>query len=224
LDRPDSPFAENLRALCLSLKHAAREADTRVVLITSALPGEGKSTVAVNLARTAAASGDRVLLIDGDLRRPSLATALDLKESFGLVDVLTGRTNLRSSVRRDPRTGLYVIAGQEGVSGSKALSLLSSSAMAQLISMARQAFDHVIIDTSPLLPIADTRRLIEYADGVIVVVAMEDTPREAIVAALRNAPGLDERLMGFVLNKFVDEFARYYAERSAAVYAEEAQI
>jgi polysaccharide biosynthesis transport protein len=223
LDRPDSSFAENLRGLCLSLKHAAREADTRVVLVTSALPGEGKSTVSVNLARSAAAAGDRVLLIDGDLRRPSIADALDMRESSGLVDVLVGRTNLRSSVRRDPRTGLYVIAGQSGVSGSTALSLLSSSAMAQLISMARQAFDHVIVDTSPLLPIADARRLLEYADGVILVVALEDTPREAIVAALRHAPALEDRLLGIVLNKSVDEFARYYADPAATPYREEAR-
>lgn len=217
LDRPDSLFAENMRALCLSLKQAAREADMRVVLVTSALPGEGKSTVALNLARTAAAAGDRVLLIDGDLRRPALASALKIGEPVGLNDVLTGRSNVRSALRRDPRSGLFLIAGRSSLSGSEALSLLSSSAMAQLISMARNAFDHIVIDASPLLPIADTRRFIEYADGVIMVVAFEETPREAITAALRITPGLEDRLMGVVVNKSVDELDRYYGERTKTV-------
>jgi len=215
VDRPDSPFAENVRSLCLMLKRAAREADSRVVLVTSALAGEGKSTVALNLARATAASGDRVLLIDGDLRRPSLAQALGIAESWGLTDILTGRSNLRGSVRRDLRTGLYVIAGQAGVSGNKALTLLSSSGMARLISMAREAFDHVVIDASPVLPIADTRRLVDCVDGVIMVVALEETPREAIAAALRNTPGLEERLLGVVLNKSIDDLDRYYYERTA---------
>jgi succinoglycan biosynthesis transport protein ExoP len=214
-DRPDSPFAEHVRSLCLTLKHAKREADIRVVLVTSARAREGKSTLALNIARAAAASGDRVLLIDGDLRRPSIAQALGIGESWGLADILTGRSSLKGSVRRDPRTGLYLIAGQAGVSGNKALTLLSSNGMARLISMARESFDHVVIDASPLLPIADTRRLIDCVDGVIMVVALEETPREAVAAALRNTPSLEERLLGVVLNKSVDDLDRYYYERTA---------
>jgi len=92
---------------------------------------------------------------------------------------------------------------------------LSSSGMARLIAMAREAFDHVVIDASPVLPIADTRRLVDCVDGVIMVVALEETPREAIAAALRNTPGLEERLLGVVLNKSIDDLDRYYYERTA---------
>lgn len=222
MDQPDSLFAENMRALCLSLKHAARDANMRVILVTSALPGEGKSTVALNLARTTAAAGDRVLLIDGDLRRPSIAAAFGSGEAPGLADVLIGRCNVRSAVRRDPRSGLYVIAGRSSVSGNEALSLLSSNAMGQLIAMTRNAFDHVVIDASPLLPIADTRRFIEYADGVLMVVAFEETPREAITSALRSAPNLEDRLLGVVINKSDDELGRYYDKRAYAVNVQEA--
>ncbi len=220
-EKPNSAFAENIRSLCFSLKHAAREEDARVVLVTSALAGEGKSTVALNLARITAASGDRVLLIDGDLRRPSLARALGINESWGLADILAGRISLRGSVCRDPRTGLYVIAGQAGVAGSKALSLLSSDGMSRLIAMVRKAFDYAVIDASPLLPIADTRRIVDCVDGVVMVVASEETPREAVATARRNTPGLDERILGVVLNKSIDDLHHYYYdERPAATESE----
>ncbi len=201
LNHPESPFAESMRSLCLGLKHAAAERDIKVVLVTSAMPGEGKSTVALNLAQAAAMSGDRVLLIDGDLRRPSLAAALGISNSFGLADLLAGRANLKSAIRRDPRTGLCFIAGQMGVPGSTALTLLSSDATAKLIALARTAFDHVVIDSSPLLAIADPRRLIDYVGGVVMVVASEQTSQSAVTAALRELPGLEERLVGIVLNK-----------------------
>ena len=214
LSHPDTPFAESIRSLCLGLKRVASERDMRVVMITSAMPGEGKSTVSLNLAQVAAMSGDRVLLIDGDLRHPSLAVALGISNSFGLADLLAGRTNLKSAIRRDPRTGLCFIAGQKGVRGSDALALLSSDATARLISLARTAFDQIVIDSSPLLAIADPRRLIDYVDGVIVVVASEQTSRSAVTAALHEMPGLEERLAGIVLNKTdVEGLEGYYRYR-----------
>jgi polysaccharide biosynthesis transport protein len=214
LDQPDSPFAEGIRSLSLAVRRASSEGDARVALVTSALPGEGKSTVALNLARATAASGDRVLLIDADLRRPSLAAALGFGECRGLADILTGRSHPRESVCCDSRTGMYVIAGHAGLSGDHALALLSSGGMARLISMARDSFDHVVIDASPMLPIADTRRLVDYVDGVVMVVASEETPRQAISAALRDTPALEERLLGVVLNKAADDPHRHYYARS----------
>jgi succinoglycan biosynthesis transport protein ExoP len=215
LDQPDSGFAEGIRTLQFSVKRAAAERDVTLVLVTSALPGEGKSTVSVNLARTAAADR-RVLLIDADLRRPNLTNTLGLRTAAGLSDVIAGHCELQDALRKDPRTGLYVIGGSHRLHGADALSLLGSAEMDSLLTFARRCFDLVIIDSAPLLPIADTRLLTEMVDGVVMVIASEQTSSDAVATALRESPGIRERIVGVALNRAPDEFDRYYRERDKA--------
>lgn len=212
LNEPDSAFSESIRTLYLSLKQQGLQRRMGVVLVTSALPGEGKSTVALNLARTAAQTGEDVLLIDGDLRRPSLAHAMHLGGENGLTDFLAGRSDLAAVVQHEARTNLYTIAGQSGVTGAQSISMLSSRRMTQLVDHARDVFDLVVIDASPLLPVADARILLERADAVIMVVASEKTSRDAVSAVFRENPELTEKVAGVVLNGVVDDFERYYSE------------
>jgi capsular exopolysaccharide synthesis family protein len=212
LDQPDSGFAEGIRTLQFSVKRAIAERDVRLLLVTSALPGEGKSTVSVNLARAAAADR-RVLLIDADLRRPNLNNTLGLRTADGLSDVIAGHCELQDALRKDPRTGLYVIGGSHRLHGADALSLIGSTEMDSLLTFARQCFDLVIIDSAPLLPIADTRLLTEMVDGVVMVIASEQTSSDAVATALRESPGIRERLVGVALNRAPDEFDRYYREQ-----------
>jgi exopolysaccharide transport family protein len=213
LDQPESAFSESIRTLYLSLKQQSSDRHIGVVLVTSALPGEGKSTVSLNLARTAAQAGDNVLLIDGDLRRPALAGALNLPGDIGLADLLAGRSDLKSAVVHEPRTNLYAIAGSRGVSGANALALLSSLRMKRLVDHARDIFDLVVVDAAPLLPVADARLLLEQADGAVMVVASERTSRDAVTAALQENPELADKIVGVVLNGAADEFDRYYGDR-----------
>lgn len=210
LDQPDSVFAESFRSLRFAVKQAASYREMRVVLVTSSLPGEGKSTVSANLARTAAMTGDRVLLIDSDLRRPSLAATLNLARSPGLTGLLSGESDLNASRHFDKRTGLHIIAGTNRVSGSDAISLLSSENMKRLIRGARKKFDLVILDTPPLLPVVDSRLLMDQVDAVILVVASDETGRDAVEAALQETPGLEEKILGVVLNRSTNDFDRYY--------------
>jgi len=219
LNQPDSSFAESLRTLYLGLKHQGLQRRMGVVLVTSALQGEGKSTVALNLARTAAQAGDEVLLIDGDLRRPALANAMHLQGEGGLTDFLAGHEDLGSVVQRDSRTNLYAIAGRQGVPGVRAISLLSSRRMTQLVGHARDVFDLVVIDAPPLLPVADARILIDRADAVAMVVASERTSRDAVTTVLRENPDLAGKAAGVVLNGVIDDFERYYGE-PGRVFAE----
>ena len=212
LDQPDSVFAESIRSLLFSLKHVALERGVRTVLVTSALPREGKSTIAANLARAAAAES-HVLLVDGDFRRPSLAAAFDLQNSIGVADVLFGRSDLAASVRSDPRTDLHVIAGTTRLSGAEAQSPIVTERMSSLLTLARKVFDLVIVDGAPLLPIVDARMLIDQVDGVVMVVDSSQTGRDAVAAAMRESPGLSEKLIGMVLNRAVDEYGRYYRGR-----------
>jgi capsular exopolysaccharide synthesis family protein len=211
LDRPDCCFAEGIRTLHFSLKRAAAERDMSLVLVTSALPGEGKSTVSANLARNAAAD-NRVLLIDADLRHPSLMGMLGLKRGAGLSEVISGDCELRDALRRDPRTGLFVIGGSHPLCGSDALSLLGSAAMESLLAFARQCFDLVIIDSAPLLPFADTRLLADLVDGVVMVIASEETSSDSVAMAMRESPGIRERIVGVALNRAAEAFDQYYHE------------
>jgi polysaccharide biosynthesis transport protein len=213
LDEPDSGFAEGIRTLQFSMKRAAAERDMTLLLVTSALPGEGKSTISVNLARDAAAAGNRVLLIDADLRHPSLTTALGLRAPAGLSDVIAGHCELQDALRRDPRTGLFVIGGSHRLHGPDALSLLGSAEMDSLLSFSRRCFDLVVIDSAPLLPIADTRLLSEMVDGVVMVIASEQTSSDAVATALRETPTIRDRIVGVALNRAPDEFERYYRKR-----------
>ena len=210
LNEPDSSFAESIRTLYLSLKQQGLQRRRAVVLVTAALPGEGKATVALNLARTAAQTGEDVLLIDGDLRRPSLGNAMHLQGDKGLNDFLAGRSDLAATVQHEARTNLYTIAGQRGVPGTQSIALLSSRRMTQLIDHARDVFDLVVVDASPLLPVADARILLERADSVVMVVASEKTSRDAVTAVFRENPELTEKVAGVVLNGVVDDFERYY--------------
>lgn len=212
LNQPDSAFSESMRTLYLSLKQQGLQRRMGVVLVTSALPGEGKSTVALNLARTAAQTGEEVLLVDADLRRPTLANAMNLPGEAGLTDFLAGRDDLASVVARDGRTNLYAIASRRGVPGSQSISLLSSRRMSQLMDHARDVFDLVVIDASPLLPVADARILLERVDAVVMVVASERTSRDAVSAVLRENPELTEKVAGVVLNGVVDDVERYYGD------------
>jgi capsular exopolysaccharide synthesis family protein len=212
LDEPDSPFAESIRSLLFSVKHAAPEREMTTVLVTSALPGEGKSTVAVNLARMAAAAHDRTLLIDGDLRRPTLASAFDIAKPTGLTDLLTRSHDLSRLLHRDADTGLYVIAGTTRLSGGEALSLLSSQEMGKVLAVVRRHFDLVVLDAPPLVTVTDSRALIDLVDGVVMVVASEETSRDAIATALRESPGIEDKLIGVVLNKAAGEFDHRYHE------------
>ncbi len=212
LNQPDSAFSESIRTLYLSLKQQGLQRRMGVVLVTSALPGEGKSTVALNLARTAAQTGEDVLLIDGDLRRPTLANAMNLSGEGGLTEFLSGHSDLASAVKHEARTNLYAIAGRRGGPGTQSLALLSSRRMSQLLEHARDVFDLVIIDSSPLLPVADARILLERTDAAVMVVASERTSRDAVSAVFREIPEIADKVAGVVLNGVVDEFQRYYGD------------
>lgn len=206
---PDSAFAESIRTLYYGLRRQAAGRKIGVVLVTSSLPHEGKSTVVVNLARVAANAGDNVLLIDADLRKPAIASALNIDADRSLVDVLTGVSDLSTSVKRDPSSGLYAIAGANQASGADAIGLLTSEPMSRLIGRSREVFDLVVIDSSPL-SIADPHVLVEHADSVVLVVASERTSRDAVQTMLSESPELESKLAGVVLNGAVDDFDRYY--------------
>jgi polysaccharide biosynthesis transport protein len=151
-----------------------------------------------------------VLLIDADLRHPSLTASLGLRAPAGLSDVIVGQCELQDALRKDPRSGLFVIGGSHRLHGTDALSLLGSAEMDSLLAFSRRCFDLVIIDSAPLLPVADTRLLTDLVDGVVMVIGAEQTSSDVVATALRESPGIRERIVSVALNRAPDEFERYY--------------
>ena len=197
--RPLSQYSESIRALRVSLQMADVDNPPKVVLITSSTPAEGKSTVAISLAFSAAAAGQKVLLIDCDLRRPQMSRLFGLDTKPGLVDVLTGNSDLEEVLAL--RGGLTVLPA-----GSKTPNppdLLGSAKMTSLLSAARSSYDYVVLDSAPVGPVVDSRVLSHVADKVVYIVRWRTTPREIALQNL-DLVRMDRKVAGIALN-LVDE-------------------
>jgi len=198
LEDPRSVFAESFRSLRASIAMNTNEA--RIIAITSALPEEGKTTTSICLARSMAAAGDRILLIDGDLRRQGVSRFLRGADGRpGLMEVLHGTASLDDALVVDPATGLSILP----LSSDKAdrSELMTGEEMDRLLATARERFDAVIIDTAPVLPIADARLLLGKADASVFVVRWRKTAEQALRSALRLLPIDRVQLAGVALTR-----------------------
>lgn len=209
---PQSAPAEQYRSFIpVLLEHEER----RVVLVTSAQRGDGKSLSCMNLALTVACDlGRRVLLIDGDLRRPTAHRLLRLKPQIGLTDVLEKRVSFEEAVLESPIPNLWVLPA--GRPAKNPLALLTSPTFLELIHEARFQYDAVLIDSPPLLPVVDTRFLRKLADLVLFVVRADATPREAALRSMREL----RSVAGIVFNEVsAGSFRRYYYYDAYSRYA-----
>jgi succinoglycan biosynthesis transport protein ExoP len=172
---------------------------SKVVLLTSAIPGEGKSVVARLLATSSALSGRRTALVDCDLHHSSLSKQFGRKH-LGLAQVLDGETDLASVTAQDPATGLFVIPAGSNPSKSPA-DLLSSDAMRELIGQLRLQYDYVVMDASPVLPVVDSLALAAIADKIVMIVEWGRTSRTSVSEALKALRFAGHSVCGIVLNK-----------------------
>jgi succinoglycan biosynthesis transport protein ExoP len=194
---PTSARAEAYRALRTNLQFVQVDSRDRVVVVTSSLPGEGKSTTTANLAIALADTDQRVLLIDADLRRPRLDQYLGVEGAVGLTDVLIGRAGLADAVQNWGHNHLYVLpAGRTPPNPSE---LLDSKAMASLLDQLTPEFDWVIIDAPPLLPVTDAAVLASKASGVIIAVAAGKTTEHQLGSALERLETVGAPVSGVVL-------------------------
>jgi capsular exopolysaccharide synthesis family protein len=197
-DAYDFAVAEAVRELRTNLQFMSPDNPPRRIVVTSSLPGEGKSTVTANLAVTIAASGQRVVVIDGDLRRPTLAKAFGLVPGVGLTDVLIGRAELNHVLQPWGDTGhLYVLGA--GAIPPNPSELLGSNAMQTLLEeLAKYAV--VLIDAPPLIPVTDAAILSARTDGALVVAYARRTTYEALGKSLQNIERVNGRALGIILN------------------------
>jgi capsular exopolysaccharide synthesis family protein len=195
--KPLSPFSESMRTLRASLWLGSDP--PRLVVITAARPGEGKTTTAVALARSAAMNGERVLLIDCDIRLPSVGKVFRAEGAPGVTDLLLGQANYEQILRRDHLTGLdYIPAGAAEV---HSLGLFMSEAMATLIERVRQDYDLVIMDAPPALAMADARVVARLADATLLCVKWRDTPRSVVRNSLALLEDAKARVVGAALTQ-----------------------
>lgn len=200
LSDPRSAAAESIRTIRTSVLLAVTDKPLKVLLVTSSVPNEGKTTISVNLAVALAQSGERVLLVDADLRRPNLHELVGLEVKTGLTDVLTDPGKLPGAVQGIPDLpNLAVLTGGTPVKNPS--ELIGSTLMKSLVAAMRQKFDRVIIDAPPIRAFSDPLLLSRLADAVILVVAGGDTPRVPIQHSVQALDGVKANVLGVVLNK-----------------------
>lgn len=193
---PGSSAAEHYRLLRARLERQENGRRKQLLVVTSACVGDGKTTTSANLALTMAQDfGQSVVLVEGDLRRPTLARQFGLPEGPGLVDVLVGAVPLQSALVEVPGQGLHVLPG--GLPTQRSAGLVASAALRRVIDSLRSRFDRIVLDAPPS-SIADTHELARVADGVLFVIRAGVTPREAIEKALTELDG--DKMLGIVLN------------------------
>lgn len=214
VNAPFSQFTELLRSVKVMVDINSVIETKNVLGLTSTLPNEGKSTIAANLAALISHGGSRVLLVDGDLRNPSLSRHLRPDAAAGLVDVAAGKTALDDALWTDPTSGLtFLPAGP----GSTALvhpnEILGSAAVKSLMDKLRDAFEYVIVDLPPLAPVVDTRTTASFIDSYVYVVEWGRTKIDVVKHSLSSAPEINDRLLGVVLNKadmsVLERYERY---------------
>src|SRR5438128_2312008 len=197
--RPQSQMAESYRALRTSLLLSSSGAPPKIILVTSALPQEGKTTTSINCAIVLAQKGVRVLLIDADLRRPGVHKALGMGPRSGLSNILTGSATLQQAITRSPLLpNLFVLPA--GPPPPNPAELLASSDMRDLLAQLRDQYDHIIIDTPPTLSVTDAVVLSTKADAVVLVIRSGQTTKGALRRSRDILMQVNAKVAGVLLN------------------------
>lgn len=207
---PKAVSSEAFRTLRTNLQFASPDVELRAVLFTSPGPAEGKSTVSSNLAVSVAQTGTEIVLVDCDLRKPTVHKIFGLNNSVGLTSVLTGQIKLEDAVQKTKIDGLSVLTS--GPIPPNPAELLQSKSMRGIVERLKQEHERVLLDAPPVLPVADAMILSAYVDGVIMVISANHVPREMAVRAKELLENTNARLLGVVLNqvKYSRDGEQYY--------------
>lgn len=201
VDSPFSRFTEAVRALKVATNLVHQVDGNRVIGVTSSVPNEGKSTIASNFAQLLAHGGSRVMLVDSDLRNPSLSRIMAPDARSGLIDVLNGKIELADAIWTDPVTKMSFLSAGETSKLMHTSDIIGSDRMKKLFDELRKACDYVIVDLSPLAPIVDVRMTTTFIDSYVYVVEWGRTTREVVEHNLLGAREIYDKLLGIVLNK-----------------------
>ncbi len=199
MTKPASNIAEAVRTLRMVLNLRSKNVEDRpkVITITSSLPGEGKTTLSSWMARVTAKSGERVIVIDCDLRRPNLHNAFGEKPEVTLVEYLVGKATLKQAVHKDPQSGAHVLFARSVP--NNALDLIGTAKMSKLIESLKLEYDLVILDSPACLAVSDARILAAQSDQTLFAVSWNDTPKEVVSAGVKQFVDFGYDSLAFVL-------------------------
>jgi exopolysaccharide transport family protein len=219
---PFSATAEALRYIKVAID--LHPAGGKVIGFVSALPGEGKTTVAAGFGAFIARNGGRTLLVDADLRNPSMTRTLGYNDAPGLLDMVADKSSFDDLVINDSKHKFDFLPASTRIKASNSSDILNSPAMKQMLKAAKNDYDYVLVDLPPVLPVVDVKAVAHLFDAFVLVVEWGSTSTDEILKAVAASPILSERLLGAVLNKADEDVMRRfegYSDRRYNYYTDE---
>jgi polysaccharide biosynthesis transport protein len=211
LAKPLSRLSEGFRSLRSAIQMSDVDHPPKVLQLTSTLPSEGKTTIALSIAASATQSGLRTLIIDADLRHPSASRYFKAEKNIGLVEYLVGEAELQKIMLVDEKLGIWLLPA--GGKTQNPMDLLGSERFKALILALREKFDLVVIDTPPMGPVTDPIIVSSIADKVVFVVRWASTAREMVSHSVQRLSG-HKKVAGVVFNYVIDAQAQKYGKYS----------
>lgn len=219
---PKSPMAEAIRTLRTNLQYVGLDRPLRTLMITSAGPSEGKTSISSNLAYSLAESGVRTILVGADLRKPAVHKAFNVSNAVGLTNVILGQASLSEALQPTGQEGLSLLPS--GPIPPNPAELLGSAAMRAIVEELKEQSDLVVFDATPVVAVADASLLAPMVDGTLLVVSMNQSPREMVRDAVAQLRKVKANILGVVANRVVFKgtqayYYYYYGESNDEVAA-----
>lgn len=209
LEKPQSNISEAYRTIRTGIEFSNLDKDLKVICMTSSKQNEGKTTVLSNLGVSFAKIDKKVLLIDADLRNPSISKMFDTSNSQGLMDILLGKRNIQDCIKKTKQENLYILTG--GTIPPNPAEVLSSKKMSEFIESIRDEYDYIFIDSPPVGVVSDASIISSYSDGVIFVVGANEVDSNLAKIAKERLDSVKANIVGVILNKFkTDTNSEYY--------------
>jgi polysaccharide biosynthesis transport protein len=218
LDNPLSAFAEALRAAKIASDLTLRDRTPKVIGVASALPGEGKSTIAMNFACLLAHLGYRTLLIDADLRNPGLTRSVAAKAEAGVVEAVLDGKPIRDMLLREPDSSLAILPAVVRGRVPHTSEFLGSPGMRSVLKQAEQDFTYILVDLPPLAPVVDVRAIAPALDAILLIVEWGVTTRSFLRTTLASAPVVRDKCLGVLLNKVELDKLKLYEDYGSENY------
>lgn len=209
LEKTQSNISEAYRTIRTGIEFSNLDKDLKIICITSSKKDEGKTTVLSNLGVSFAKIDKKVLLIDADLRNPSISKMFDTSNTQGLMDILLGKRNIQDCVKKTKQENLYILTG--GTIPPNPAEVLSSKKMSEFIESIKDEYDYIFIDSPPVGVVSDASIISAYSDGVIFVVGANEVDSNLAKIAKERLDSVKANIVGVILNKFkTDTNSEYY--------------
>lgn len=206
--KPKAREAEAYRTLRTNIQFSSLDKELKTIVVTSSAPGEGKSTIMANLAITIAQSGKRVLLMDCDLRKPTVHKKMGISNTTGMTSMLVKKMDPTDCIKPTEVHNLYLLTS--GPIPPNPAELLGSKRMKAMLEELKKAFDIVLIDAPPVLAVTDAQILSTMADGILLVTAYGQAEKEAVINAKKLIDKVEAKLLGVIMNKVPMKSKGYY--------------